>query len=102
MLPYALCTIFSGVISIMLSLWYAQAFYLLHDFPQYSARELLARSRKLMKGHKGRLFYIYVSFIPLIIVAMLSCGIGLLWLIPYMNATQTEFFLDLIQNKKEN
>ena len=102
MLPYALCTIFSGVISIMLSLWYAQAFYLLHDFPQYSARELLARCRKLMKGHKGRLFYIYVSFIPLIIVAMLSCGIGLLWLIPYMNATQTEFFLDLIQNKKEN
>ena len=52
-----------------------------------------------MVGHKGRLFYIYVSFLPLLLVAMLSCGIGLLWLIPYMNATQTEFFLDLIQNK---
>lgn len=102
MLPYALSTIFSGVISMILSLLYAQTFYLLHDFPQYSARELLARSRKLMKGHKGRLFYIYVSFLPLIMVAMLSCGIGLLWLIPYMNATQTEFFLDLIQNKTED
>ena len=102
MLPYALSTIFSGVISIMLSLLYAQAFYLLHDFPQYSARELLARSRRLMKGHKGRLFYIYVSFLPLILAAILSCGIGLLWLIPYMNATQTEFFLDLIQNKTED
>lgn len=102
MLPYALSTIFSGVVSIMLSLLYAQAFYLLHDFPQYSARELLARSRRLMKGHKGRLFYIYVSFLPLILAAILSCGIGLLWLVPYMNATQTEFFLDLIQNKTEN
>lgn len=102
MLPYALSTIFSGVISMLLSLLYAQSFYLLHDFPQYSARELLARSRKLMKGHKGRLFYIYVSFLPLIMVAILSCGIGLIWLIPYMNATQTEFFMDLIQNKQNN
>lgn len=102
MLPYSLSLILSGVVSVILSLLYAQAFYLLHDFPQYSAKELLARSRHLMKGHKGRLFYIYVSFLPLIVVAMLSCGIGLLWLIPYMNATQTEFFLDLIQNKSGN
>lgn len=99
MLPYSLSIILSGVVSMILSLLYAQAFYLLHDFPQYSVRELLAKSRKLMVGHKGRLFYIYVSFLPLLLVAMLSCGIGLLWLIPYMNATQTEFFLDLIQNK---
>ncbi len=101
MLPYALCIILSGVVSTILGLLYALIFYLLHDFPQYSTRELLARSRHLMRGHKGRLFYIYVSFLPLLLVALLSCGIGLLWLIPYINATQTEFFLDLIQNKQD-
>lgn len=100
MLPYSLSIIFSGVVSVILSLLYAQAYFLLHDFPQYSVRELLSKSRKLMAGHKGRLFYIYVSFLPLLLVAILSCGIGLIWLIPYMNATQTEFFLDLIQNKR--
>lgn len=100
MLPYALCIILSGVVSTMVGLLYALVFYLLHDFPQYSTRELLAKSRHLMRGHKGRLFYIYVSFVPLFLAAILSCGIGLLWLIPYINATQTEFFLDLIQNKQ--
>ncbi len=100
MLPYALCIILSGVVSTVLGLLYALVFYLLHDFPQYSTRELLARSRQLMRGHKGRLFYIYVSFLPLFLAAILSCGIGLLWLVPYINATQTEFFLDLIQNKQ--
>lgn len=99
-LPYSLSLILSGVVSVVLSLLYAQALYLLHDFPQYSARELLAKSRQIMKGHKGRLFYLYVSFLPLILVAALSCGIALLWLIPYMRATETEFFLDLIQNKQ--
>ena len=98
MLPYSLAMILSYAVSIILSLIYQQAFYLLHDFPQYSARELLTMSRLLMKGHKGRLFYIYVSFLPLVLVSLLSCGIAMLWVAPYMAATQAEFFLDVIKN----
>lgn len=98
MLPYSLAMILSYAVSIILSLIYQQAFYLLHDFPQYSARELLTMSRRLMKGHKGRLFYIYVSFLPLVLVSLLSCGIAMLWVAPYMAATQAEFFLDVIKN----
>ena len=97
MLPYSLSLILSGVVSVMLSLLYAQAFYLLHDFPQYTAKELLQKSRRLMVHHKGRLFYLYVSFIPLMLLGFLSCGIALLWVLPYMAATQAAFFLDLIQ-----
>ena len=62
MLPYALSMILSGVVSVMLSLFYAQTYFLLHDFPQYTAKELLQKSRRLMVHHKGRLFYLYVSF----------------------------------------
>lgn len=98
MLPYSLSLILSGVVSVMLSLFYAQAFYLLHDFPQYTAKELLQKSRRLMVHHKGRLFYLYVSFIPLMLLGFLSCGLALLWVLPYMAATQAAFFLDLIQN----
>ncbi len=101
MLPYSLSLILSGVVSVMLSLFYAQAFYLLHDFPQYTAQELLKKSRRLMVHHKGRLFYLYVSFIPLMLLGFLSCGIALLWVLPYMAATQAAFFLDLIQHNTE-
>lgn len=97
MLPYSLSLILSGVVSVMLTLLYAQAFYLLHDFPQYTAKELLQKSRRLMVHHKGRLFYLYVSFIPLMLLGLLSCGLALLWVLPYMAATQAAFFLDLIQ-----
>lgn len=101
LLPYSLALILSGVVSVILGLIYAQPFYLLHDFPQYTAKELLKKSRRLMVHHKGRLFYLYVSFLPLMLLGLLSFGLALLWVVPYMTATQTEFFLDLIQHNTE-
>lgn len=101
MLPYSLALILSGVVSVILNLVYAQAFFLLHDFPQYSAAELLKKSRRLMVHHKGRFFYLCVSFIPLFLLAFLSWGLALLWVLPYMAATEAEFFLDLIKNNTE-
>lgn len=98
MLPYALSMIFSGVVSVMLGLFYAQTYFLLHDFPQYTAKELLQKSRRLMVHHKGRLFYLYVSFLPLMLLGFLSFGLALLWVVPYMAATEAEFFLDLIRH----
>lgn len=100
MLIYSLTAIFCCIVIVMVSLIYSQAFFLLHDFPDYSAKELLSLSRKLMQGNKGRLFYLVVSFIPLMLLGMLSCGIAFLWLAPYIRVTETEFFLDLIKNSK--
>ncbi|MCM1268110.1 MAG: DUF975 family protein [Bacteroidales bacterium] len=101
LLPYSLALILSGVVSVILGLVYAQPFYLLHDFPQYTAKELLKKSRRLMVHHKGRLFYLYVSFLPLMLLGLFSFGLALLWVVPYMTATQTAFFLDLIQHNTE-
>lgn len=101
MLPYALSLILSGVVSVVLGLLYAQTFYLLHDFPQYTAQELLQKSRRLMVHHKGRLFYLQVSFLPLMLLGLFSFGLALLWVVPYMSATQAEFFLDLIRHNTE-
>lgn len=101
LLPYALSLILSGVVSVVLGLLYSQTFYLLHDFPQYTAKELLKKSRRLMVHHKGRLFYLYVSFLPLMLLGLFSFGLALLWVVPYMTATQTAFFLDLIRHNTE-
>ncbi len=94
---YGLCMVLSGLVALILDLLYAPAFFLMHDFPQYSATELLAMSRKLMAGNKGRLFYIYLSYIPLLLLGILSCGIAFLWIIPYLNATLAEFYMDIVK-----
>ena len=83
-------------ISWWLSLKYSQVYYLLLDFPDYNAKELLKMSWKLMKGNVGRLLYLQVSFIPMTLAGLLSFGIGFLFVLPYQNMTYTLFYLDLI------
>ncbi|MDE5867059.1 MAG: DUF975 family protein, partial [Lachnospiraceae bacterium] len=97
---YSLAMILYLVVSVMIFLNYSQAYYLLHDFPEYSVSKLLSTSRKLMKGSKGRLFYLTVSFIPLLLLGLLSCGIACLWIAPYIDTTYTEFFLDLMKKNQ--
>ncbi len=90
------------VIYVPLSLAISQSYYLILDFPEYSAKQLLQTSCKIMKGHMGRLFYIQASFIPLLFLGCLSFMIGLLWVMPYMQMTLTLFFLDLMNPQKKD
>lgn len=94
---YVICL----VIYVPCSLAISQVFLLLLDFPGYSAEELIKLSAHVMKGHKGRLFYIQLSFFPLILLSLLTCFIGNLWLTPYMNVTYTFFFLNLMQAREQ-
>lgn len=77
-------------------LTYSQAFFILHDFPDRSAKEILATSRRLMKGNKFRLFYLNVSFIPLYILGAVAMFVPLLWVSVYRYATTCSFYQDLI------
>ncbi|WMC93712.1 DUF975 family protein [Kineothrix sp. MB12-C1] len=99
MLFMSISFVIGTAILIFVSLLFSQAFYLLQDFPEYQTKELLKMSRHMMKGHKGRLFYIELSFIPLFLLGILSCCIAFLWIIPYMNATMANFYMDLVKNQ---
>ncbi|MDE7249064.1 MAG: DUF975 family protein, partial [Lachnospiraceae bacterium] len=87
-------------IQIFVNLLLSQIYYLMLDFPEYSGSELLRLAPKLIKGHKARLLYIMVSFFPLILLCVLSCGIGYLWVYPYIQTTYANFYLDLVQKRK--
>ena len=101
-LTYTLIALVVGLcVYVPVSLGISLSFYLMFDFPQYTARETLALSWKLMKGHKFRLFYLQFSFLPLMLLCLCSFGIGFLWLEPYMQMTYVQFFLDLM-NPAEN
>ena len=83
------------IVALILNLFLAVADYLLLDDINLSAVDAMKKSCSLMKGNKWRYFYINLSFIPLLLASMLTCYIGLLWLMPYMEATMAAFYLDL-------
>ncbi len=69
------------------------------DFPGYNTRKIMSTSRQIMKGNKARLFYAQVTLIPYSLLALLSCGIAMLWIIPYKNVIFTNFYLDLMHRE---
>lgn len=99
-LPTCIALIIGAVVAAYFLLTFSQVYYLLLDFPDYSVKQILSLSKTIMKGHKARLFYIMVSFLPLYLLALLSLGIGMLWVTPYVNATMTNFYLDLMRNRQ--
>ena len=50
-----------------------------------------------MKGHKGQLFVLELSFFGWIFLSVLSMGIGFIWLYPYMMFATMHFY-DEISN----
>lgn len=90
------------IVNVYVSLVYSQSFFILHDFPDRSAKEILTTSRRLMKGNKFRLFYLTVSFIPLYILGCITMFIPLLWVSVYRYATLCAFYQDLIENASKS
>ena len=81
---------------------YAMTPYILEENPQLSANEAIDRSRAMMKGHKFDLFWLFLSFIGWLLLSILTLGIGLLWLIPYMYTAQAAFYEDVKADYERN
>ena len=76
----------------------AFTYYLLLDFPDKSVTEIIKMSAYLMKGNGLKMIYLYAGFIPIFSLGVLSAGLGFLWLIPYLEATLTCFYLNRVSN----
>lgn len=66
---------------------------------QPTPRECMEESERLMKGHKMALFRLNVSFIGWLILSVMTFGIGLIWLVPYMNMSETLFYENIAGNR---
>jgi uncharacterized membrane protein len=71
---------------------YAMTPYLLHDNPDLGAETLICKSMEMMKGHKMKLFLLDLSFIGWGLLCVLTLGIGVLWLVPYVQSARAAFY----------
>jgi uncharacterized membrane protein len=70
--------------------------YILADCPTVTAREALRLSRRMTKGHKGKLFVLTLSFIGWGILTVLTFGIlYIVYVGPYMHTTFAGFYIEL-------
>ncbi len=79
---------------------YTMAPYILYENPGMSANDAIKASKELMDGNKWRLFCLLFSFTGWALLSVFfSCGIGHLWLNPYMEAAVASFYREISAEK---
>ena len=75
---------------------YAMTSYILAENPELTASEAIERSKQMMSGNRWRLFCLQFSFIGWeILSALLTFGIGGLWITPYKQAATAAFYREI-------
>ena len=74
------------------ALLYVVTYYISYDNPELSSKECVLKSEELMKGNRGNYFLLELSFIGWSILACFTFGIGLLWLVPYIQVAIVCFY----------
>ena len=72
--------------------------FIARDNPGMSPSYCLKGSHDMMQGHKMELFKLYLSFIGWFILGLIPMGIGLLWVMPYINTTLALFYEEVRVN----
>ena len=76
---------------------YSMIPYLLAENPDLSASQAFSLSKQMTTGQKMDLFVLDLSFIGWVFLGLICCGIGLLFVQPYPEATKAEVYLILKQ-----
>lgn len=94
---WLLLLVIPGIIKIFA---YAMAPYVLAQNPHIGVTEALDRSQEMMKGYKLDLFILWLSFIGWFILSVITFGIALIWVVPYIRLATTEFYLEVSGGNK--
>jgi uncharacterized membrane protein len=91
-LLWALLLIVPGIIA---ALSYSQTFFILAEDKTISGSDAIKKSKAMMYGNKKKLFFLMLRFFGWFLLSILTCGIGFLWLIPYVQITMAKFYEDI-------
>ncbi len=95
-IPFLILTLVSYLLLFYVKIVFSQIFFLLHDFPDWSVRQILTTGIHLMKGKKLKYLGLILSFIPMILLGCITLFIPLLWINVYMLATYAAFYQDIM------
>lgn len=88
----ALLSLLFVIPGIIHGLKWSMANYILAENPTMDSMDALTESSLMMDGYKMKFFLFNLSFLPLFFLCVITCGIGLIWAVPYYNAARAKFY----------
>jgi uncharacterized membrane protein len=90
-----LWTLLLIVPGIMAALSYSMTFFILADNKELSGLEAIRRSKAMMYGHRWRFSWLLGRFTGWLLLGIITCGIGFLWIGPYIMVSVAKFYEDI-------
>ena len=81
------------------SLYYSLAYIIAADDETLTAKEAVEKSKELMTNNRSKLFFLELSFIGWAFLTAFTFGIGMLWLMPYIEFAIFAFYMFLNGSK---
>jgi len=72
--------------------------YILADNPNIGYKRAVKLSVQMTRGHKFHIFGMDLSFLGWLLLGLIALGVGVLFVLPYINATNAELYAVLKQN----
>lgn len=79
---------------------YSMSYFVLAEHPEMSATEARKESIRLMRGNKLRLFCLEMSFIGWVLLSIVTCGISMFWVAPYIATARAVFYEEVKKAKR--
>lgn len=95
---WSILFIIPGIIA---ALSYTMVYLIYVDDNSMSPMDYLEKSKEMMKGYKWDYFVFNLSFLGWILLSVITLGIGLIWVFPYVTIAETLYY-DELKKKKEN
>jgi uncharacterized membrane protein len=80
---------------IIAALSYSMTYYIIAENDSIGSLDAITKSKEMMRGNKWKLFCLGCRFIGWALLCILTLGIGLLWLYPYMAVSFAQFYDDI-------
>lgn len=96
---WALIPLAGIFIAIVKGYAYGLSIYLAKDNDQIGYNDAITKSRTLMNGKKRDRFMLTLSFIPWILLSLITMGLANIYVIPYMLAADAIYANEIIKNK---
>ena len=90
--------IYMAVVILIVSYRYRTAWFVLMDHPELPIRQIISQAKAINQIHRGKIFLLDLSFLPWILLSAITCGILLIWKLPYITATYAHAYNYMLED----
>lgn len=84
---------FGNILAYLVSIMFAPIYYIICDYDEIRPTLVFILNFSIMNVRNYfKFLFLQISFIPLYILGYMSLGIGLLWVVPYVNCSYAYFY----------